>query len=463
MKTYAYWSFDRYRPCIHGNDSIYVTRIVPSENGFEIWHDFDGKCGLYYREAESENEYLRVSADNGYVCLLDLNNDTEYEFYISDGSENTSAIGYVHTGYAPGTVVNYLSKNDKKYDFSGKYLCTPSILCHPDGYMLVSMDIYEAKGGQNLTLIFRSDDGGKSWYHLCELFPCYWGTLFLHKGEVYMLGTSTEYGDMLIGKSIDGGKTWLVPTVIHRGSCNCAIPGWHKSSCRVVEHGGRIWCAYDYGSHATGRHASCVISADVDADILCPHSWSITEPLTYNENWFGACSEDRRGCIEGCVVAGKDNKLYNVLRYSMSKGTPNYGKIARLAIYTDEPERSLEFDKFIPFAGNHSKFDIVYDNVSEKYWSIISRIRDEQCVNHRNLLSLVCSDDMERWELVTDLIDYTDKDPKYHGFQYVSMTIYENDIRYVCRTATNCANNFHDSNYITYHTVDNFRKYIMGE
>ena len=109
---------------------------------------------------------------------------------------------------AVGTVVNYLHPDDSYYAFSGHALCSPSLVRHPDGHLLASMDVFSGGFPQNLTLIFRSDDDGKTWHYLSELMPCFWGKLFIHKGELYMLSVSTEYGDLLIGKSVDGGKTF---------------------------------------------------------------------------------------------------------------------------------------------------------------------------------------------------------------------------------------------------------------
>ena len=458
MKAFREWSFERYQPAVHKSDDIYVERIVPSPNGFEIEHSHLSPCTLFFRVADSDADFCSVPSRNGKVGVSGIEPDQEYEFYLSDGADSFSEHGFVHTGYAPGTVVNYLSKRDSKYGFSGNYLCTPSLLCHPDGYMLASMDLYAPRGGQNLTLIFRSDDNGKTWHHLTELFPCYWGTLFLHQNDVYLLGTSTEYGDILIGKSTDGGKHWLLPTVIQRGSCNSAIPGWHKSSGHVVAYKGRLWCAYDYGAHTAGGHASALLSAPVESDLLDPFSWSITEPLSYNPAWKNACIGDTRGFLEGNVVIGKDGGLYNILRYSMDRGSPKFGLAGMLKATVSDPEASLQFEKFIPFPGNNSKFDIVYDEKEGRYWSIISRISDETCATHRNLLSLICSDDLSEWVTVKDLIDYTAYDPKQHGFQYVSFAICGDDIRFLCRTATNHANSFHDSNYITYHIIEKFRE-----
>jgi hypothetical protein len=42
--------------------------------------------------------------------------------------------------------------------------------------------------------------------------------MFIYQNELYMLSCSTEYGDLLIGKSTDGGKTFGEPTVLLKGS-----------------------------------------------------------------------------------------------------------------------------------------------------------------------------------------------------------------------------------------------------
>ena len=64
---------------------------------------------------------------------------------------------------------------------------------------------------------------------------------------------------------------------------------------------------------------------------------------------------------------------------------------------------------------------------------------------------------MENWDLVCDLIDGRDKDMDKVGFQYVDFEFEGDDIIYLCRTALNDANTYHNSNYSTFHTVKNFR------
>lgn len=457
MRAVNSWSYERYRPAVHEDDRIYINRTVPEDGKIRIYHDGGEGSEVFYRRKDSEGGWSRMLSAPDQVVIVGLENEVDYEYYIRN-EDRESLHGFARPGSVPGTVVNYLSMFDPKYKFSGRYLCTPCILSHPDGYLLASMDVYEKGAPQNLTLIFRSDDNGENWYHLSELFPCFWGTLFLHRGEVYMIGTSTEYGDLLVGKSSDGGKTWPPPTVLLRGACNRSGPGWHKSSGHVTEHRGRLWCAIDYGSHVSGGHASSLASVPADSDILNPCEWTFTEPLPYAPSWPGATVGDTRGFIEGNAIPAHDGKLYNFLRYNIDKGTPNHGLAGMLCADTDNPEAPLSFYKFIPFPGNHSKFDVLRDDATGKYYSIVSRIYSTDLPKARNLLSLLSSPDLENWELVCDLIDYRDHDPMYFGFQYVSFIICGDDILFLSRTAANGAHTYHDSNYITFHRIKNFRE-----
>ena len=278
-----------------------------------------------------------------------------------------------------------------------------------------------------------------------------------------MLATSTEYGDLLIGKSVDGGKNWLNPTVLLRGSCHSQVSGWHKSAMPIIEHKGRLWTGIDYGSWTTGGHASSLLSIASNADLLQAENWHITEPVAYDPTWNGSVEGDARGYLEGNAVTLPDGGIANILRYTTDKGTPKYGLIPILRGSCEDPDQKLVFDRYVPFPGNLSKFDILFDDVSGCYYSIVCRLYDEQIPGARNLLSLLKSIDLEHWEVVTDLLDYTQEDHKTVGFQYVSFLFDDDDLLYLSRTAFNGAQSFHDNNYITFHRVSNFRKLSLKE
>jgi hypothetical protein len=57
------------------------------------------------------------------------------------------------------------------------------------------------------------------------------------------------------------------------------------------------------------------------------------------------------------------------------------------------------------------------------------------------------SDDGVHWEVERDIIDKRQEDPKKYGFQYVDFLIEGDEILFLCRTAMNDANSYHNSNY----------------
>ena len=454
MKKHIGWSYRPYKPLLYDCGDIYICHLTNGDGWFCCdWLDEQGcdEYTLFYREKGSEAEFINAGTTKECTFKVSgLDKEKEYEFYLASGDKK-SRVRYTVCRDSVGTVVNYLHPEDECYSFSGRYLCSPSFVRHPDGYLLSSMDVFKAGYPQNLTLIFRSDDDGKTWKYVSELFPCFWGKMFIHKGELYMLANSTEYGDMLIGKSTDVGKTFTEPTVLFRGvNGKNGSPGIHRNPQPVVYFGKRIWNTVEWGSWGIARHDAMVVSAPEDSDLLDAQSWSFSEPVQYNENWEDVPEGYSSGNIEGSLVV-INGKLYNIMRYDMTRLTPNYGLVLRYEVDTDNPEAPLKYDGAIKLCGNHSKFMIKQDERTGKYYTIISRIIDSDHSGARNLLSLMVSDDCENWTLKEDLLNYLHEDKAKIGFQYVDFMIENDKILWLCRTAMNGANNFHDANYQTFH------------
>ncbi len=452
MKKHVGWSYKPYKPLLRNYGDIYITRVVPDVNNIELsWLPIDAKTyKIYCKERDAETFVLAGECSGDTFVIDGLKEQKEYAFYV-EAENKKSIVRLARCGVCEGgTVVNYLHPDDTAYAFSGRYLCSPSLVRHPEGYLLASMDLFEGNAPQNLTLIFRSDDEGKSWHHVSELFPCFWGKMFIYQNELYMLSCSTEYGDLLIGKSSDGGKTFTEPVVLLRGSNGKkGYAGVHKNPQLVVEFNGRIWNTLEWGSWGEGYHAAMVMSAPLGCDLLNAENWSFSEPVKYNPDWKGVAKGESTGNIEGCLVE-KNGKLYNVMRYDMRKTVPNYGKVVVYKVDTEKPENPLTYERCISFPANHSKFEIKYDARTQKFYSIASRIIDAEHTNARNLLSLMSSVDLENWTVEKDIINMLDADMKLFGFQYVDFEIEGDEIIYLCRTATNGAHTHHDSNYITF-------------
>lgn len=458
MKPALTWSHHPYRPPFYEVGEPYICRIAPSAG--KIHFEWLGNETHSYRvvwRKRGEESFEQEKQVYGCMCDIDdLADLTDYEIAVYDG-EHRSRIRLVKTGDAVGTVVNYLHPEDKAYAFSGDCLCSPCIVRHPDGYLLASMDVYRGSGPQNLSLIFRSDDDGLTWHYVTELYPCFWGRMFIQNGVLYMIACSTEYGDLLIGKSEDGGYTFSAPTVLLRGSCKNTAAGIHKNPQPPVEYGGRIWETMEWGAWSEGYHAAMVGSAPADADLTDASVWLFSEPVKYDPNWNGVAQGRSYGNIEGTLAVLPDGKLYNIMRYDMGKCTPNYGLVLAYRVNTEDPEAPLEYDRAISLPGNHSKFMIRYDTVTDRYYTIISRILGSDHISDRNLLTLMQSPDAEHWSIVCDLLDYRDSDPRKVGFQYVDFFIEGEDLLWLCRTAFNDARDFHDANYSTFHRIHNFR------
>ena len=453
MKNVRSWSYPRYLP-LHEKARMrapYICRIAPRADGFEF--DFkdsaeNAKYRLIWRERDAESlNIIPLDAFSGKVRGLAPDRDYAFRVEREDGVSSSERL--VRTGKAPGVVVNYLHPDDEEYAFSGRYLCSPSLIRLPNGDLLASMDLYAGGAPQNLTLIYVSHDDGATWHHRAELFPCFWGKMFLCGGALYMLGCSTEYGDVLIGRSDDGGVTWTNPTVLLRGCCHPRQVGWHRAPMPVLIKDGRVMTDVQYGAWSEKVFCDAILSASAESDLLCAENWVCTELFDAREH-ISPLPDKIWGGIEGNVIETPDGRIVDFLRFA--------DKTALILNYDPaDPEAEPKLDKVIDFPATASKFNIVFDDETRKYYAIVSYALDEPKTK-RNLLSLICSEDLVNWSLCRHLIDRRYHDPQMVGFQYVDFFIEGDDILYLCRTALNNANNFHNSNHTTFHRIENFRE-----
>ena len=456
MRGQSTWSYRPYRPFLTNVGDIYICRVVPDIASIHFeWLDIaDASYTVFYRKCGTEDFLQAGETTSTEYTICGLTPDTDYEFFVAT-EKKKSRIRLARCGKAIGTVVNYLHPDDEAYAFSGRYLCSPSLVRHPDGYLLASMDLFAGNHPQNLTLIFRSDDDGKSWRYVSELMPCFWGKLFLHKGEIYMLACSTEYGDLLIGKSLDGGKSFCAPVTLLRGSNGKnGNSGVHKNPQNIFYHSGRIYETLEWGAWANKEycHAAMVMSCDENDDLMRPENWSFSEPRTFSQfDTSLADLSNKTMTIEGTLTLSPNGKLLNIMRFG------KYHHALAYEVNVFDHDAPLTFSHCIQFPSNYSKFMIKYDDVSRQYYSIGTMAYDPNNTSTRDYLALLTSRDLEHWEVARKLYDYREIDTAHIGFQYVDFEFDNEDIIYLCRTAINGAHNFHDSNYSTFHRIKNFR------
>ncbi len=379
------------------------------------------------------------------------------------------------------------------------YLGSPSILRLHDGALLASHDYFgkagcpkNHEGEESLTSIYRSEDDGATWVNITHIMNCYWSSLFLHDGAAYILGTSQQYGSIVIRRSADGGFTWTHPKdassgFLFRGGAFWDPPNYHCAPAPVLVHEGRLYKAFeDCDPPGWGNFQACVISAPVDADLLDAKSWTMSNKLPFDQAWiphgWDAERANPAGWREGNIVASPDGALWNILTFE--GGSVLDEKAPRLRIL--DAGKTLAFDPdngYLDFPGVKAKFVIRRDPVTGRYFALVNRLADKDILERlagdlasqryrarhpmrqRNVLSLTASDDLWNWRIVTELMrDDTGLNAEdsiaLTGFQYVDWQFDGADLIYVVRTAYRGARNFHDSNQIVFRKLVNFREYL---
>lgn len=363
----------------------------------------------------------------------------------------------------PGQIVCYEPSSAQRY------IGSPSLVILPNGDYVASHDFFgpqSTEWQQATTRIYTSSDKGKIWRFLTEINGAFWSSLFVHRGELYLLGPDRHHGTVLIRKSLDGGQSWSIPTNKENG---VLLTGeFHCAPMPVVEHNGRLWrpmeTAHGPSLKWGERYGAMVMSAPVDADLMDSKSWQTSDVLFFNESYLNG---NFTGWLEGNFVVGPNKEMWNILR--VDDKTTHDEKAAMIKISPDGKKLTFNPEtNFIPFDGGSKKFVVKYDETSEYYYTLTNSIPEKYREQYpernpatfRNVLMLRKSKDLIHWEDVKIILEH--QDVLKHGFQYVDWLFEGNDIIVLSRTAyfdgKNDAHNNHDANFLTFHRIEDFRK-----
>ncbi|MCX6622815.1 MAG: sialidase family protein [Acidobacteria bacterium] len=343
----------------------------------------------------------------------------------------------------PGVVIDHQSKD------TGQYIGSPSIAILPNGDYVASHDLF-GPGATHLTSavtrVFRSTDRGLTWKKTAEFNEQFWSNLFVHRKVLYLMGTTGEYGRIVIRRSTDGGATWGSPAYLTSDGF------YHTAPMPMVEKDGRLWRAMERHPPGTwGGFQAFLISAPLKADLMAAGSWTMTPKLD-----FPADATEGHHWLEGNAVVAPDGSLLDVLRVD---------NIEKAAIVKLE-KQGLVWTEMVPFPGGAKKFSIRFDRRSKKYWTLANQALPEYSqsattpASVRNTLVMMSSSDVRTWKVERTVLHHPD--PLKHAFQYVDWQFDGNDLIVASRTAfddeTGGAHNAHDANFLTFHRVENFRK-----
>jgi hypothetical protein len=443
----------------------YICKIAPFERGAEI-EILDCSApkddsyivkvrALNKREAYKEYEF------SGNVYTIDnLEPNKDYEFFVERKSDlQKSLVRLFRTGFYPDVMVNYNHPKDNFYSFSGRFPSSPTIVKLPSGRLIAGMDIYEKNAPQNLEILFSSDDMGKTWRYLTDLFPAYWGLLFVNKGVLYMLGTTQENGHVVIGASYDEGLTWTKPVILFLGGSMPNVAGFQRQPAPITFLGGKIITSIEFGAWGTKLLFGVgTMFANEDSDLLDPKSWTVSSLIHYDQNFLDSPKGKDVTFLEGSIYQAKDNKLINLLRLNIQTAKPNHGKACLLELDINNLEAAPKFLKIIDMpTGSNSRTHVLQDPKSCKYFAIGNYVDNKHKPRMRNIMALSVSDDGYNFKIAKIILDYKHLSHKKVGFQYTSFIFDRDNILYLTRTAFNGADTFHNANCQTFGVIKNFR------
>ena len=479
--------------------NVNIVRVSPFLDGVEI----------EYRSSEAKNTHIKLIvwelktnkqvfekifySDEKFLTAAGLAANIDYvaEVLICDGDMNETARSNARLfrcGLYPGKVINYIHPSDKAFAKSGEFIGSPYIIKLDNGSYIASHDIFchDNTGYSALCQFFISKDCGTTWNYLSEVEQCTWGTMFKNKGKLYIFGTSDidgGGGNLNLYVSEDEGGTWSEPIVLaYKNEAVCyrtatastwvednrfyKYIGVHRSvEAKTGENGAMMRCEAVQGNKSLG---AAVISVDLDSDIENPENWTLSEEILYDSEWEGVAPQWFPIMMEEGNIVSLNGEIKLILRcnshrYDTPVVNPDNIKYLMFGLDKNNLKFAPVFEKAVPFNGALHKFHIQYDEEHERYLVLVNRITSDR-IWQRNVLSLAESKDLEKWDFIRDLINLDDinwtEDAWECGVQYPQFFVEGDKLIAVVRTAINGADNFHNSNAVTFHEFNNiFDKY----
>ncbi|MEZ6194004.1 MAG: sialidase family protein, partial [Phycisphaerales bacterium] len=352
------------------------------------------------------------------------------------------------------------------------YLGSPSIAVLPNGDYIVSHDYFgPGSTGPARTDVYRSTDQGLTWTLRSVLFNQYWSNLFVQGNDLYILGTSGGYNDLVIRKSTNGGATWTTPTASTNGIIrDSTTEAYHTAPVPVVVADGRVWRAFEDNGDGGGwpyHFRAGMMSAPVGSNLLDAANWTFTNMLSGDESFLPYNTQAPenggyfRGWLEGNAVVDPDGQVVNVLRIDVESGRPEKAAIARVQdvnTLTIDPVNDI-----VPMNGASKKFTIRYNEYTGTYWTLsniinISNYNPSALPNGiRNIVAVMQSTNLTDWN-VEQIVLQDLSDVSKIGFQYLDWQFDGRDIIAVSRTSypdgLGGADNYHDANFINFHRFE---------
>jgi hypothetical protein len=115
------------------------------------------------------------------------------------------ATNVLHAAEVPGVVIDHQSAATRQY------VGSPSIVVAENGDYIATHDLFGPGSTCTTsaeTRVFVSGDRGATWKQTSTFDNQFWSNLFRQGSRVYLMGTSAEYGRIVIRVSGDNGQSW---------------------------------------------------------------------------------------------------------------------------------------------------------------------------------------------------------------------------------------------------------------
>ncbi len=354
--------------------------------------------------------------------------------------------------------------------------------------------------------VLLSDNHGQAWREATH-FPMTGARPIVAGNRLYVVGHNAG---ICVIASDDGGESWSPPSRIRTDEAWA----WYSQACSVVHTSDRVYFTMDHvtteaGPPSRGVYAPVVMSASLESDWLRSESWSFSNALTYDaalrENAIASVPgipfyppnthlDERRlgriiqqpGWFESNMVQIVDpehiwfdpeGRTFHIFMRGNNGGLVNMAVLAK-AVHRSDGTIHVSLEKtpsgqpilHLPLPGGHNRFHLTYDPLSKLYWLVSLQTTDSMRQvkrlnpkrwnlpdNERHRLALHFSKNCVDW-CFAGLIAKVDDDGQSR--HYGPGVIDGQDLQVLCRSASQAAENAHDADMLTFHTVRNFRSLV---
>ncbi|MBV7335296.1 glycoside hydrolase [Chloroflexi bacterium TSY] len=324
--------------------------------------------------------------------------------------------------------------------------------------------------------ILVSDDVGASWRKTAAL-DIIWPSLFVVDQTLYCIGNRRQSREIIISRSEDEGESWTDPAVLFEGR-------YHNAPTHILFKNGFVYRAFETcppGDDAVGRSQwkSLVIAGDLSQDLLTSAAWRMSNhvgfpgvPDVLSQRRYAASAADK--VVEDCFIEGNVIDVRGEMRMllrTIIDGHTTGGMTAVCQLDDDGETMYYRFVQFYPMPGAQCKFHIVYDEVSDLFWTTVTLPTNtwqpreplrrlgfaSPPGNERRILMLMYSLDALNWFQAGCVAMSTSI---FEAFSYASQLIVGEELLVISRTSQG-GKNQHDTNLVTLHRIKDFRQLAL--